>query len=242
MCWIPEQRDGLGEDKTILDIPVDLFRQRFLNAKWAAEEAFQGSAGLSHVDVGDLVESHEYRCEQGVHQHADAQRNPDFAPVEIGFETLCGSSVKMETAVQQGQGATFEDGHGRCNHHTQNSPNQHLGQQAEAFFNVNAFTDAQGEHLTKGAEDGKLEETHQQSVFGGGGIKPVPSAWDESEAANDGSNNQYGDEIGFFHDSSWSCLLRLSCSLFCQYLPNRQSTHTPKMMPPSTKPVWEAIS
>ena len=39
--WIPEQRDGLGKNKTVLDIPIDLFRQGLADLQWMAEEALQ---------------------------------------------------------------------------------------------------------------------------------------------------------------------------------------------------------
>ena len=83
MCGIPEQWDGLGKDKAVLDVPVDLFREGLADFQRMAEEAFQGAAGFGHMDVGDLVEGHEDGGEEGVHQHTDAEGHEKLAPAEV---------------------------------------------------------------------------------------------------------------------------------------------------------------
>ena len=236
MRRIPKQRDGLGKDETVLDVPIDFLCQGLPYLQLMAEEATQRSTGLCDVDVGDFVEGHKDRRKQRVHQHADAKRDEDLAPTEIGLKPLCRFSVEVETAVQQGYGSRLENGHRRSNHHTQHAPNQHLRQQSEAFLHIHTLTDTQSEHLAKGAQNGELEEAHQQAVIPGGGIKPFPSARDESEAANHSGHNNQSDDIGFLHN----LLSLLSASLFCQNRPNRHSRQIPQRIPPRTKPVWSS--
>ena len=187
MRRIPEQRDGLGEDKAVLDVPVDLLRQGLTDAQRATEEALERTTRLGDVDVRNLVEGHEDRCKQGVHQHADTKGDKGLAPAEVAGKPLGGFAIHMEATIEQFHRARLEDGHGRGDDHAQHAPNEHLGQQAEALLHINTLADAQGQHLTKGAEDGELEEAHQQAVVIGSGIKPFPGAWDEGEAADDGA-------------------------------------------------------
>ena len=67
MRRIPEQRNRLGKDKAVLDVPVDLLRQGLTDPQRAAEESFQRPSRLSNVDISDFMEGHEDRSKQCVH-------------------------------------------------------------------------------------------------------------------------------------------------------------------------------
>lgn len=191
MCRIPEQRYSLFENEAVLNVPVYLFSQGLLDIERAAEEACQRAACLSDVDVGNLVECHENRRKQGVHQHADAQRHEELAPGErcpcqrVTIKPFGSLAVEVESVVKQDHCSRLENGHGGGDDDTENAPNEHLRHQSEAFFHVNAFLDSQRKHLAEGAEDGKLEEAHQQAVMLRRTDKPVPGSRDKSEAADD---------------------------------------------------------
>ena len=85
---ISEKRDGLGKNETILRVPVDFLRHGFTHFQLGAEETLQRATSFSDVNIGDFVESHEDWSKQGVHQHADAQGDKEFAPAQTTGKPL----------------------------------------------------------------------------------------------------------------------------------------------------------
>ena len=93
MGRIPEQGDGLGKDKTILDVPVDFLRKCLSDFQLVTKETTQRATRLGNMDVGDFVEGHKDRGKEGVHQYADAQSHKGLAPTEVACKPVGGLPV-----------------------------------------------------------------------------------------------------------------------------------------------------
>ena len=87
MRRIPEQRNRLGKDETILDVPIDFLAHLLPDSQLIAKESSQCSTCFCHMDIGNFVEGHEDRRKQGVHQHTDTKCDKELAPAETEAHT-----------------------------------------------------------------------------------------------------------------------------------------------------------
>lgn len=74
---IPEERNGLLEDKAPLHIPVDALDKALHRDR--RDKSLQRATALGDMSIGNLVEGHKDGGKEGVHHNRDCQRHNELA-------------------------------------------------------------------------------------------------------------------------------------------------------------------
>ena len=156
----PKERDCFFENEVPLHVPVH--RLHDLSHRNRREEPFEAASRRQNVRVGYFMERHEDRREDGVHRSRNGECHTQFLPREWACHE--GSGLFYAQIGDESGYACRKDDEGEVDAHTENTPYQGAGEDAEAGFVVIPGADTQSDQFTDSGEDGKFDETHPHAM------------------------------------------------------------------------------